>query len=59
MAIGFHWCGSWRGGDQMHDNLKKVHEAFPGKNLLFTDGCTENFDAKRYNAWGIGKCAVN
>ena len=49
-GMGFHWYESWSGGDQMYENLKKVHEAFPDKNLLFTEGCAENFDVRRYGA---------
>ena len=26
LSIGFHWYESWAVGDQMYDNLKKVHE---------------------------------
>jgi glucosylceramidase len=54
-GIGFHWYESWSGGDQMYENLKKVHESFPDKNLLFTEGSAENFDAKRYTAWALGE----
>jgi glucosylceramidase len=54
-GIGFHWYESWSGGDQMYDNLRKVHEAFPDKNLLFTEGCAENFNAGRFNAWALGE----
>jgi glucosylceramidase len=54
-GIGFHWYESWSGGDQMYENLKKVHEAFPDKNLLFTEGCADNFDAKKMNAWALGE----
>ena len=54
-GMGFHWYESWSGGDQMYENLKKVHEAFPDKNLLFTEGCAENFDDKRYGAWALGE----
>lgn len=54
-GLGFHWYESWSGGDQMYDNLRKVHEAFPDKNLLFTEGCAENFNASRYNAWVLGE----
>ena len=39
----------------MYENLKKVHEAFPDKNLLFTEGCADNFDAKKMNAWALGE----
>ncbi|HET6995888.1 MAG TPA: glycoside hydrolase family 30 protein [Chitinophagaceae bacterium] len=54
-GIGFHWYESWSGGDQMYENLKKVHEAFPDKNLLFTEGCAENFNVTRYSAWALGE----
>jgi glucosylceramidase len=35
----------------MFDNLGKVAESYPSKNLLFTEGCVENFDAKKYQYW--------
>ena len=54
-GIGFHWYESWSGGDQMYENLKKVHEAFPDKNILFTEGCAENFDAKKFSSWALGE----
>ncbi|CAN5206031.1 glycoside hydrolase family 30 protein [soil metagenome] len=54
-GIGFHWYEAWSGGTPMYDNLKLVHEAFPDKHLLFTEGCAESFDATRYNAWSLGE----
>jgi glucosylceramidase len=54
-GIGFHWYESWSGGEPMYDNLRKVHESFPGKNLFFTEGCNEKFDANRYNDWALGE----
>jgi len=38
-GIGFHWYETWTGGPMQFDNLKLVAEAFPGKNLIFTEGC--------------------
>jgi len=32
-----------------------VHKAYPDKNLLFTEGCAESFNAKRINFWGLGE----
>jgi glucosylceramidase len=54
-GMGFHWYESWSGGDQMYENLRKVHEAFPDKNLLFTEGCADNFDATKFNSWALGE----
>lgn len=51
-GMGFHWYETWSGGDPMFDNVRKVHEAYPSKNLLFTEGCVERFDAKKYQFWG-------
>jgi len=54
-GMGFHWYEDWSGGDQMYGNVGLVHETWPDKNLMFTEGCTESFDAKRYNYWGHGE----
>jgi len=54
-GIGFHWYEPWSGGEPMYDNLRRVHEAFPDKNLFFTEGCAENFDESRYKAWALGE----
>ncbi len=54
-GMGFHWYESWSGGDKMFDNVKLVHEAYPDKNLMFTEGCPESFNAAMYNNWGLGE----
>lgn len=54
-GIGFHWYESWSGGDQMYDNVGKVNEMYPSKNLFFTEGCVEKFDAKNYQLWKNGE----
>ncbi|MCL7754773.1 glycoside hydrolase family 30 protein [Polaribacter sp. Z022] len=50
-GIGFHWYETWTGGDPKYDNLKNIKESFPTKNLLFTEGCQEKFDANEYQRW--------
>jgi glucosylceramidase len=54
-GIGFHWYEDWSGGVPMYDNVRRVYEAFPDKNILFTEGCAESFNAERYNAWVLGE----
>ncbi|GAB2810726.1 glycoside hydrolase family 30 protein [Ferruginibacter profundus] len=54
-GIGFHWYEPWSGGEPMYDNLKLVNEAFPGKNLLFTEGCKEAFDLTKVHDWKLGE----
>ncbi len=50
-GMGFHWYETWAGGEPMFDNVAKVHEAFPDKKLMFTEGCNEKFDAAKYQFW--------
>lgn len=50
-GMGFHWYETWAGGAPMYENVAKVHEAFPDKNLIFTEGCIEKFDSQKYQFW--------
>jgi glucosylceramidase len=54
-GMGFHWYETWAGGDPMFNNVAKVNEAYPSKNLLFTEGCNERFDATKYQFWPNGE----
>lgn len=47
-GIGNHWYVS----EEFH-NLSKVHEAFPDKHLLFTEGCVEG--GVHLNDWSTGE----
>lgn len=62
-GIGFHWYENWSGGEPMFDNLKVVKDAFPDKELLFTEGCNERFDNTKYEHWPnaerYGKSMIN
>lgn len=54
-GIGFHWYETWTGGNMQIGNLQKVHELFPDKKLIFTEGCQEKFDWKRVDDWALGE----
>ena len=54
-GLGFHWYETWTGGDPMFDNVRRVHEAYPEKKLMFTEGCVEKFDTARYLYWPNGE----
>ncbi|URC14255.1 MULTISPECIES: glycoside hydrolase family 30 protein [unclassified Flavobacterium] len=50
-GMGFHWYETWTGAQPMFDNVARVHEAYPDKKLIFTEGCVEKFDAAKYQFW--------
>ncbi len=50
-GMGFHWYETWSGGLPKYENVKQVQEAYPTKNLIFTEGCVEKFDKKKYQHW--------
>lgn len=54
-GIGYHWYEPWSGGDPMYDNVRLVHETFPDKHLIFTEGCNDAFDMQRINDWKLGE----
>lgn len=49
-GIGYHWYA----GDNF-ENAEQVRMAYPDKNLLFTEGCQAQFDAKKISEWWIGE----
>jgi glucosylceramidase len=54
-GLGFHWYETWLGGGMQFDNLKRVAETFPSKNLIFTEGCIERFKLDQISDWGLGE----
>lgn len=54
-GVGFHWYETWSGTGMNFNNLKVTQEAFPDKNLIFTEGCAEGFNKARINAWELGE----
>jgi glucosylceramidase len=58
-AIGFHWYETWTKSTPLFDNVKRVQEAFPNVNLMFTEGCKENFDYNKIMDWSLGELYGN
>lgn len=54
-GIGFHWYETWTGSNMLFDNVKLVHEAFPEKNLMLTEGCVEKFNLDSITNWSLGE----
>jgi len=50
-GLGFHWYETWTGAEQNFNNVRRVQEAYPDKNLMFTEGCLERFDTTKYQFW--------
>lgn len=53
-GIGFHWYEIWNGGRQ-YENVKRVAESFPDKNLLLTEACNYPFSWKTFDEWHWGE----
>ncbi len=53
-GIGFHWYEDWNGGLQF-DNVKRVAESFPDKNLLLTEACNFPFSWETFDQWKWGE----
>lgn len=62
-GIGFHWYETWTGSEPNFNNLDNIQESFPDKNLVFTEGCQEGFDAEKYEFWAhaerYGRSMIN
>ncbi|MEH0153332.1 glycoside hydrolase family 30 protein [Limibacter armeniacum] len=54
-GVGFHWYETWTGSGMNFENLKNVHEAYPDKNLVFTEGCVEKFKWDEMDNWALGE----
>jgi glucosylceramidase len=49
-GVAFHWYTG-----NHYENVRMVKEAFPDKNVLFTEGCLYPFDYKTLNEWHWGE----
>lgn len=46
-GTGFHWYEDWKDGVPMYKNVGMLNQAYPDKNLIFTEGCNEGYDTDR------------
>jgi glucosylceramidase len=57
-GVAFHWYVV-----DAYENLKRVHEAYPKVNLLFTEGCNYPYETAKINEWhwgeNYGKSMIN
>jgi len=53
-GIGFHWYESWTGAP-IPENVKRVAEAFPEKQLLLTEACNYPFSWETFDQWHWGE----
>lgn len=49
-GTGFHWYMS-----ETFDNVRLVHDAFPDKKLVFTEGTAANFSWENVKSWRMGE----
>jgi len=54
-GLGIHWYETWTGGEMQFDNVRRVHESYPDKNLMMTEGCVERFDSTKIYEWSNGE----
>jgi glucosylceramidase len=54
-GVGFHWYESWTGGGKIFDNVRRIAEAYPNTNLIFTEGCPDRFNPDSLNDWKWGE----
>lgn len=54
-GIGYHWYETWTGSGMLFENLRRVKESYPEKQLIFTEGCVEAFSLDRVNDWALGE----
>ncbi|MBC8081911.1 MAG: glycoside hydrolase family 30 protein [Hymenobacter sp.] len=54
-GLGYHWYETWTGSAMQFDNLRRVREAYPDKNLIFTEGSIEKFQFAGISDWQLGE----
>jgi len=51
----FHWYEKYISKDQRYSNIALLNKAFPGKGLIFSEGCAEAFDMNKIHDVAMGE----
>jgi glucosylceramidase len=56
-GFGFHWYETWTwpGSEPQFNKLQMVKDAYPDKELIFTEGCIFPFDSVKLSDWSLGE----
>ncbi|WP_460621634.1 glycoside hydrolase family 30 protein [Hymenobacter tenuis] len=54
-GLGYHWYETWTGSGMQFENVRRVHETYPDKHLIFTEGCVEKFAYSGIGDWRLGE----
>lgn len=54
-GIAYHWYETWTGSGMLFNNVRLVHETYPDKHLMFSEGCVEKFDFNHLQDWSLGE----
>jgi glucosylceramidase len=54
-GVGYHWYETWTGAPMNFNAVSMTKQAFPDKELIFTEGCAEAFDASKIASWELGE----
>lgn len=54
-GLGFHWYEDWSGSTQMMENVARVNQTWPDKQLVFTEGCNGPYRYEGMMDWKLGE----
>lgn len=54
-GVAIHWYETWFSSSPLFDNILALKERFPEKEVLFTEGCIEQYTPDRANDLGLGE----
>ncbi len=54
-GVGYHWYETWTGAPMNFEAVRLTKQAFPDKELIFTEGCAEAFDSTKLADFSLGE----